>query len=1312
MPYSTFIILLTSIILFIIIISVVIFYLLKRTASNSDKKATDDQLPVVGEETNLATSYLPTLYFQLRLSFIKALGQLKSHVGDRDYLYKIPWFLTIGESGSGKTTLLSNTNVSLPLGNPIEITRNDNILNWYFFNKAVVLDLKGSLTLNSDNFSDQGQWNTFIKLLKKYRIRRPLEGIILTIPSTDLINSKVKDIDLTNLRGKANSLYNSLWQAQIKLGMKLPIYVIVTKCDQLYGFKSFCQELSDELQNNMLGWSNPYSLETAYNSNWNKEAFDSLHKNLYRTQMEIFSSKPEFLDRDGLFIFPKLIESLKEPLQIYLDTIFKPSAYHEQFYFRGIYFCGDSNIDFQRQKQLVTPILTDTDNVATSDNQLALPNPDIETTALENVTRENSAKQKGFSVSLIAGEEVAKKIVFLRDLFEKKIFPEDVLAQPIAKNLLSNNRTIFVCQISLLIVFLIGGLGLFWGYSSLSESFEQITKLLSYVKYDLTQVNKLRENEKRYEQKEVKAETLRGVAVRNIKDSEQHLDDFFSNVLSKNFSSVFVPSSWFSNVKSDTADGMKDIFQYSIFESMRIELDRKSYMLVNETQPENVESFVSDVKELIRIRNKYEQISQPGEGSFEDLNEIMSYLGFSRIFPSSDAKDISILYLEAFKRAKGKKLRFRESDLKRQSVDIVAKLVEDLYRKSFNLSKDDKQNDDFVTYEYFQDINETSYLLLNGDLDWLSSATFPNKSSFSGLPISSVVNDLREILKALQKEDFMKELLPDFRANRNFTQRGRLIWQTEALEEAISLYQSYEDFINKFDNSAEKIKDTSQEIAINKLITNIQSLIKQAQRFEPISQSTNGLNSDITAEVNSLKNAQNLLGDLLVITNKLAMEDTLRQKLTQQINYLISAATEEVINNKPYLVKTNSFNWWDGDKPISLAAFQVNSPEELEEYLISRRKEIAFLARDVFFVVTAFAKNNDLVIENKINSTINWEDIINQLNKYDNKNPNNSLTALENFIRKEMDQISLQDCSLPVNENRNNTDFFGRIRNTLRRQLYSRCETLAEINLANRYNRIKASFDEKLADKFPFVDNVNLIGSSASPEEIIAFFQVLDNEGKNLSTALQLNNKFTDSSRNKVIKFLDELADVRKVFAIFLDKKQSPFFDLVVEFRVNREREIAGNQVIDWNLEVGKQQINLSDVEKSVRWKYGDKIRLSMRWAIDSPYLPVSARKAKVKDVNAVFEYLDSWSLFSLLYQQLADQADLEQSVYTEPYVLKFLVNTARNEKIALKDDPIAGGLTKAYVRVKLLNTGKDAKEAITLPKFPNVAPSLDLISK
>jgi hypothetical protein len=76
---------------------------------------------------------------------------------------------------------------------------------------------------------------------------------------------------------------------------------------------------------------------------------------------------------------------------------------------------------------------------------------------------------------------------------------------------------------------------------------------------------------------------------------------------------------------------------------------------------------------------------------------------------------------------------------------------------------------------------------------------------------------------------------------------------------------------------------------------------------------------------------------------------------------------------------------------------------------------------------------------------------------------------------------------------------------------------------------------------------------------------------------------------------------VHEFFGPFLEKKQGPVFDFRVQFRVKPEQpgqaETAGNQIIDWKLEVGKKKFAYLSDDLTGRWIYGDPIRLTLRWA-------------------------------------------------------------------------------------------------------------------
>src|SRR6185295_18270191 len=82
------------------------------------------------------------------------------------------------------------------------------------------------------------------------------------------------------------------------------------------------------------------TLETAYKPDCVPEIFESIHKHLCLLQYEIYAERDQIQNADDLFLLPSEIQSMRASLQVYLDTIFKQSAYHESFFLRGLYFCG------------------------------------------------------------------------------------------------------------------------------------------------------------------------------------------------------------------------------------------------------------------------------------------------------------------------------------------------------------------------------------------------------------------------------------------------------------------------------------------------------------------------------------------------------------------------------------------------------------------------------------------------------------------------------------------------------------------------------------------------------------------------------------------------------------------------------------------------------------------------------------------------------------------------------------------------------------------------------------------------------------
>ncbi|MBN2125896.1 MAG: hypothetical protein JW821_16485, partial [Deltaproteobacteria bacterium] len=441
LPYA-----LVGLVFLILFVLGLLLYLFRTSKKLVPKKEAAEEAPEPAESGREAPPAKKAAVsgLGLRRSFSKAVRVLRANVSGRNYRYQIPWYLMVGEAASGKTATLNRSGLNLPLGKPIgegpEIRKG---CNWWFFEKGIVLDIAGDLILRADGrTSDDRGWRLLLRLLQKHRPQRPIDGIILSVPCEDLLGAGEKgEADFNRIAEKADHLYKKLWQTQKALGIRLPVYVLVTKCDQIEGFQSFCREIPSRLSHNIFGWSNPYAVDTGYTGDWVREAFEGMHAELSHVQFEIFSEGTEILERDGLFLFPTNLQSISESVHVYLDHLFRESVYHESFIFRGLYFCGDSGTEEERGR--------------------------------------------------------AKKPFFLRDLFDKKIFPEFSLARPATRSVLSKNRSVLAAQIVAGLLVLIGGLGLWRAAARLQVDKSALLPVLEQVAED---VNQLRDRDETREE--------------------------------------------------------------------------------------------------------------------------------------------------------------------------------------------------------------------------------------------------------------------------------------------------------------------------------------------------------------------------------------------------------------------------------------------------------------------------------------------------------------------------------------------------------------------------------------------------------------------------------------------------------------------------------------------------------------------------------------------------------------------------------------------------------------------------------------------
>ncbi|MCG3137116.1 MAG: hypothetical protein HJJLKODD_00959 [Phycisphaerae bacterium] len=248
-------------------------------------------------------------------------------------LYQLPWYMILGEPGGGKTMTLLNSGMDFPLGKD-ELpgfggTRN---YNWWFTNTAVIMDLAGRLVFEQEGTSDRQEWDAFLKLLKRRR-SCPINGVIVALPADKLMGDSAEQ-----RYESAAILRDRLRQIQNTLGVRFPIFFLITKADLIAGFTEFYNELDSVQRNQIFGWSRPGDFDAPYDTKQFGEEFEQLARRLDELRLKFLARKSGAGEMGWIFTYPEAFRSLQQRINDYLEVILSKSIFAEPLFFRGFYF--------------------------------------------------------------------------------------------------------------------------------------------------------------------------------------------------------------------------------------------------------------------------------------------------------------------------------------------------------------------------------------------------------------------------------------------------------------------------------------------------------------------------------------------------------------------------------------------------------------------------------------------------------------------------------------------------------------------------------------------------------------------------------------------------------------------------------------------------------------------------------------------------------------------------------------------------------------------------------------------------------------
>ena len=264
---------------------------------------------------------------------------LRSLLPGRQYLYVLPWYIFIGAPGSGKTTALVNCGIRFPLSERIGQekirgvggTRN---CDWWFSDEAVFLDTAGRYTTQeSDQQVDRKAWKGFLELLKKYRPRRPINGVIVTVSVADLLEQSKASLEL-----QATAVRSRIQELHEHLGIRFPLYVLVTKADLLAGFMDFFSEYGREDRAQVWGVTFPLTETDSAPMPGINDELGALEQRLNDRLVDRLQQEHDLQKRALIYSFPQQFATLREPLVEFLAHVFEPSSFEVRPMVRGVYF--------------------------------------------------------------------------------------------------------------------------------------------------------------------------------------------------------------------------------------------------------------------------------------------------------------------------------------------------------------------------------------------------------------------------------------------------------------------------------------------------------------------------------------------------------------------------------------------------------------------------------------------------------------------------------------------------------------------------------------------------------------------------------------------------------------------------------------------------------------------------------------------------------------------------------------------------------------------------------------------------------------
>lgn len=1218
-------------------------------------------------------------------SFYTAVRKMEHDHGSQDR-YQTPWLLLVGDPREGGQ-LCADWQLA-PVGRAAWFGR------WWADPDGSVLVVPQGLFLPEEGGTAAAfAWRRLLGMLLRLRGQRPLDGVIWTIPLARLQDDAQVVADAIALRRRFGELLQ-------RLGLSLPVHVLVTGLEELPGFQDLVAALPEEGRDRALGWSSPFALDAGWQGYWLDDALDQVVQGMQAAILEVGALKGEL--EEDLYRLPGQLDGLRGNLRVLLEAVFQGNAQGEAPKLRGLYFSS-----VQAQGEAAGPW------------------------------------------EIPAVDQPRLRGVFSAPLWNQRFLAEQGLAQAVPRILRLRQRWQRVTAGVAAVVGLFWLLGMLLAWHDGQRDARELTRVLQVaqnahvaLKDPARSQEQARRNLQGFwnllrdaprwhfaslafptswfsslngQMDEVLRAMAHSEALQPLARMQQvELDRLMAIRPGDRRTEVVgeIPEDWPNYVKAHKlAFGAASLEQQSRWLAEALAGDKG--VLEPLAQLGNAALGMELSTSTLRRRAYYDRVLQglagPGlqpldlqsqrqviKEQFQALMKIwltQYFLADNFVRPAGYLK----LHLDILQAGQGNSLaELEEINGQVDELESLLALTNSAWSHSNGEELVPGYRDFLATVRQSSLLGATVEQNLNSEAirlrrdfhgQWIAAAgtrsNLLQRQPGGTLALQEHVSALSRAIKGLLKRDFVVVALrrdttePDTRTLRNV--------DAAALAKSVGYADSYRAFVDQElaqipPDYRDGMLKAAGEAAARAIWANLES---SAEPRTGVGVRAFDLSAEQAGQVTralQVLGRTDLAGALQAKLNRLALQDV--------------GSALAAIDAMPIFTARYDIAQWDGSRDLGLRLFRATDVPDLKGSLAQQFSAIQVSSDGAAPALDWLREQRGLTTleQDRVNRLAA---ISEEMVKYKSQNPTSSPALFEQLVSRDFVEMDLGSCTqvLSTAALSSGAGDLARRTQVLREQALQRCSQLKQQRAAQAWNDLADYFNQYLADRFPFA--YSLKADDADPARVQHLVELIDSRLAQAEDGLKWSNA---SDRPAAEDFLNRLKQARSWLGpLFLrDPSGSLGVELDVRWRTDRDDESGADQVIAWGLHAGDKQIGFPGEVQRLHWNVGDPVQLMLRWAKDGsqrPSIDPLQPSMAVADLEAGWEYRGPWALLRLMRSHVVLQRQPSMDYTDFPLTLQ----------VPLRGAPSGNQQALMFMRLSLMTQG--GKLPLSIQPLPVKAP-------